>query len=508
MARTAPTSRRLRSLAVGACAALTLPLLAAAPAAAQTSTTVTRDAATQASVVRITVNLPQGNAIQLDLSTASGSVLSVSGQGPEAEALATILRGSIAGNAQSFPGAEARLPEPLESSGPTNAIGDGIEGSPLGEFLAVGLVESSAAVSEDPSSTSTAQIADLGVGLPQQLADGLAQILDPLLAGLEQVIDGLEPVDAATQGLCAGIEPITTPVGGGVGQIPVFGPILAEVVEGVTDEDAGFLCNLRIRLGEIRDALADSLADLTGPNGIFGAGLLTASQTISTDGAKTTAEATATLADLQVLGVNPFGEVEALTTTSTAEFDGDAASADVETTAVEAMAEPILLLDTDLREISGELLGSIDLDALTDLVDQINAVLRALAGIGVVAGPLDEVDAALEACPEALEGFLSGTFTADGACAAAAAGGFGLVVELPEQLAGPLGIEGPLLAVQIVPTAAVVRQSVEVTTPAAPPGEFQGPLPRTGAEAPLAAAGVALLVGAALLRRRRASAEL
>jgi hypothetical protein len=236
---TAP-SRRLRGLAAVACAAVLLPVAAAAPAVAQTSTTTSeRAAATSGSALRLTINLPMANRIQLDIDPVAGTVRSVTGTGPEAEALATLIRGSIAGTAMSFPGAEARLPEPLESSGPTNAVGDGINSSPLGEFLNVGLLTASASVTAAPNSTSTAQIASLGLGLPAALADALAQVLDPLLAGLDDIITRLEPVDEATQAICAGIEPITTPVGGATGMIPVLGPVLGDVIEGVTDPRPG-----------------------------------------------------------------------------------------------------------------------------------------------------------------------------------------------------------------------------------------------------------------------------
>lgn len=508
MLPTAPvTSRRVRGLAAAACAAVLLPMIAASPALAQTTTTTSeRAAATSASALRLTINLPQANQVLLDIDPVTGTVRAVTGSGPEAEALATLIRGSIAGNAQSFPGAEARLPEPKEGDGPTNAVGDGINDSPLGAFLNVGLLTADAAVTEAPSSTSTAQIASLGLGLPQEIGDALAQVLDPLLAGLDQILTQLEPVDAGTQALCEGIEPITTPVGDGVEMVPVLGPILGDVVDGVTDPEAGLLCTLRAFLGEVRTELAASLDDLVGPGGLVGTGLIGASQTLTTEGARTTATATAQIVDLRVLGQNPFGTVEALRTTSTASIDGETPDATVETTAVEAFAAPLLTLETDLDAVTGDLAG-IELDGLTELLTQIETLLEALAGIGVEAGPLDEAGTALTACPEDLGGQLSGTLETP-TCAAAAARGFGLAVTLPEPLATPLGITGPLVALQLVPSAAVVRAASTTTAAAGPPPPAPvGALPRTGGEAPVAAAGVLLLLGAALVRRRRIAAE-
>jgi len=496
-----------------------LPLLAAAPAAAQTAaptttTTTTRTASTDAAAIRLTVNLPQGNQIQLDIDPVAGAVSSVSGSGPQATAIATLIRGSIAGQAQSFPGAEAALPEPKESSGPTSALSDGINASPLGEFLRVGLLTATAKVSEAPSSESTAQIASLGLGLPAALDDALQQVLMPLLAGLDEVIAALGPLDAATQAICAGIEPVTMPVKGGVAGVPVLGPVLVDVVDGATDQEAGVLCTLRAFLGEVQDSLAASLADLTGPGGLIGTGLLTSSQAITTEGDRTTARATSRVADLRLLGRNPFGDVTALTTTSTAVLAGSTSDATIDTIAVSAFAEPLLTLETDLDQVIGDAAG-IQLDGLTGLLDQIQTVLDGLAGIGLRAGPLDAVDPVLPACPEQLAGQqLTGTFEAPGACAAAAARGYGIAVTIPEQLATPLGITGPLVALQFAPTAAVVRGS-STTSTTAPPAAAPAvaavaarSLPRTGAQAPVAALGLALLVGAALVCRRRSAREL
>jgi hypothetical protein len=508
MTSTGPvTSRRLRGLAAAACAAVLLPAAAATPALAQTSTTTTeRAAATSASALRLTVSLPQGNSIQLDIDPVSGTVRSVTGSGPEAEALATLISGSIAGNAQSFPGAEARLPEPREGSGPTNALGDGINSSPLGAFLTVGLLTASASVTEAPGSTSAATIADLGVGLPAQLGEGLAQVFEQLFTGLDQALQAVAPLDEATVALCEGIEPVTTPVQDGVRGLPVLGPALGEAVAGTLTPQQGVVCNLRAFLVELAGELDESLADLSGPGGLVSTGLIGAEQSIATEGGRTTALASASVAELAVAGQNPFGTVDALRTTSTAVIDGGTSTATVETTAVEAVARPLLTLNTDLETVTGEL-TNVQLAPLTEVLAQVTTLLDALAGIGLQAGPLDREGALLEGCPETLDGQLSGTFEQDGVCAAAAARGLGLTVTLPEQLATPLGVTGPLVALQIVPSAAVVRAASTTTTTPAPPTTAQGELPRTGAEAPLAAVGLALLLGAAAVRRRRSTVD-
>ena len=64
---------------------------------------------------------------------------------------------------------------------------------------------------------------------------------------------------------------------------------------------------------------------------------------------------------------------------------------------------------------------------------------------------------------------LTGTLAVpNGSCAAAATRGVGIRVNLPAALAGPLMVGGPLVELQIVPTAAVVRVQPRVAPPVAP----------------------------------------
>jgi len=141
-----------------------------------------------------------------------------------------------------------------------------------------------------------------------------------------------------------------------------------------------------------------------------------------------------------------------------------------------------------------------ELETLFDAVfDGLNA---ALAPVGITVFKLDDsADAkAISSCPTELDGLLTGTLkAADGRCAAAATRGIGLSVSLPAALATPLMIAGPLVELQIVPTAAVAQsQPVAAVAPRN--------LPRTGADTDLlGVTGLVLLGGAGvLLRRRRA----
>ena len=508
MALTVPRSRRARALAVTAAAAVVLPIAAAAPAAAQ-STSTSSTGATSASALRLTLNLPAAlpiNPVVLDIDPVSGTVRAVPGSSPEARAFAAVLSGSVGSQGQSLGAAEATLPTPKEAVGaPLAQLNDGINGSPLSTFLQISLADSRAAVTEAPTSTSSAGT-QIAVGLPPQLLPVLTAVLDPLLAGVGQAIDAAAAqLGVATSQLCAGLAPITGPVSDGVAAVPGIGLLLEDIVDGVTEPEAGTLCLLGEFLVELKDELTASLSDLIGPGGLLETGLIEASQSIVVEGSTTTSTSTSRVAGFELLGQNPFGTGTVLTTTSTAKVGPGVAEATVDRTAVEAFARPLLTLETDLQTVVGDLAG-IDLSGLDQVLAAVTQVLDALAGIGVEAGPLDRADTAIEGCPTALTPTLTGTFEEPGVCAAAAARGFGLAVTLPAQLAGPLGIQGPLVQLTFAPTAAVAGSAPAPV--AAPPAPAPGPLPRTGPEALLAAAGLVLLAGAGLLRRRRALAAL
>jgi hypothetical protein len=512
MALTVSSPRRLRALAAAAGAALVLPLLAAAPATAQTTTTST-SAATSAAALRLVLNLPEENTLQIDVDPVTGTIRSVTGSGPEARAYAAVIAGGLGEEGQAFGEAIAMLPEPLEASGgPLDQLNDGINDSELGDFLLVEALGSEASVTTAPNSASEAGTR-LGVGLPPPLAEGLLEVLEQVIDGIDTLLVELAPIDEATGAVCEGLSEILNPVGEGAGALPVVGPSIGKIIndadEGLNAEDTGTLCELREFLILVLGELDDGLGDL-GEVGLLTVGLLEASQSITTEGRRVTATASASVADIDVLGIgNPFVDADVLETTSTAVLAPGVAEATIDAAAVEVDAEPVALIGTDLsEELEGQLLG-IELDGVEELVTQIRALLDALAGIGIEGGRLTAPDDTLEACPEAIDLNLSGTFEAPGVCAAAAALGYGLRVNLPEELAEPLGLAGPLLAVQFVPTAAIVRS--ETTTTAAPPRAAPapaGPLPRTGAETLLAGAGIALIMGAALVRRRRLPAEL
>ena len=342
MALTVPRSRRARALAVTAAAAVVLPIAAAAPAAAQ-STSTSSTGATSASALRLTLNLPAAlpiNPVVLDIDPVA-TVRAVPGSSPEARAFAAVLSGSVGTQGRSLGAAEATLPTPKEAVGaPLAQLNDGINGSPLSTFLQISLADSRAAVTEAPTSTSSAGT-QIAVGLPPQLLPVLTAVLDPLLAGVGQAIDAAAAqLGVATSQLCAGLAPITGPVSDGVAAVPGIGLLLEDIVDGVTEPEAGTLCLLGEFLVELKDELTASLSDLVGPGGLLDTGLIEASQSIVVEGSTTTSTSTSRVAGFELLGQNPFGTGTVLTTTSTAKVGPGVAEATVDRTAVEAFARP------------------------------------------------------------------------------------------------------------------------------------------------------------------------
>lgn len=513
MSRTAPAVRRgTRCAAIGV-AATTLLAVGAVPASAQS---VSQDvvAATAATAVLLTVNLPGGDATRLilQLDPVTGAVTKV-GSALTATADAEVIRGSIGGMAMGSGASSAMLPSPTEdSSDPAGAFNDGLAGTPLANLLRVNLLPSSAAVSTDPSSASDAAVASLGVGLPDDVADALAPLLDGLAGGIDMLLTTLaEQAGMPVSELCGGLteaveqlEAVTGPLQDALNMLPIPVP-----VQQIVDETAlGAVCGLDQTLLALNAALQDALASLTGDAGVLGLNAVTSEQSITKVGGVVTSKATTTVAGLTLLGQQALLGAEVLRTTATAVAGGTAGSGsatlDSNVAAVRGgSVDPFAQVRATIEGIEDSFVGGGALPAelgtlFTDLFATLNA---ALAPIGVTVFALDSTPGAqlLESCPTLLTGLQTGTFAAtDGVCSAAGTRGLGVSLSLPAALAGPLMITGPLVELQVVPTAAVANTQVVTAAPATP-----AQLPRTGAEAPLAALGAMLVLGVAVLRRRR-----
>lgn len=502
----AARSRRAARSALVVAAASALLVGGAVPASAQAAGQDVAGA-TAATAITVTVNLPQPlGRIQLIVDPVTGTVSRVGGT-PQAIGQAEVLTGSLAGSPLGSGPSVAMLPAPLSDT--DNPTGD-LTG-PLAELLTLELLPSSAAVTDAPNSTSEATVANIGVGLPAAVADALAPVTDGLESALDQVLTALaDAADMTIPALCdaalidavGAIGVVTEPLGSALG-LPIGELVDTTVLDAV--------CSLATTIDDLNEALATALSSLTGANGVFGTGLISAEQSITNSAGVITSTAMASIAGLTLLGQQPLATAEVLQTISTATVNGTPGSADatLESNVADVTAGDPLDPFAQVRATINGILGNVgegvlpaELQTVLDqVVDTLNGALDPI-GVTVIKGDATPQAQPLDACPAQLNGLQTGTFeAADGTCAAAATRGVGLAVTLPAALQDALSIDGPLVEIQIVPTAAVARAQ-NVNAPPPPPTVQ---LPRTGVDAALLGGlGTALLVGTALLRRRRA----
>lgn len=519
-----PRTTARRSLVSCALVGSATSLLLAATPPAYAATTQDLVGATSATALRLTLNLPGGAAtkVELVLDPVTGTVSKTTST--QATAEATVLKAVLGGQELGTPTSSAKLPSPTSDvDNPTGAIADGLAGTPLANLLKLELLPSSADVSTAPNSGSDAAVANLGAGLPDALAGALAPLTTPLAGAVDQVLTTLATASGTPVAqICAGVtdavealDPVTTTADEILAGLPVPVPLAAVIDETVL----GALCGLSTTIAELNTALQDALASLTGDSGVLGTGTVTAEQEIVTEGGTISALAASSIEDLTLLGQTPFANAQVLETASLAETAGTSGSAQaaVDSTIADLQGgtiDPFLQVRTTIAGIEDSFVGEGVLPAqLATLFDALFDTLNAaLAPVGVTLFKLDDsADAkAITTCPTTLEPTLTGTLeAANGSCAAAATRGVGIAVNLPAALAGPLMIGGPLVELQIVPSAAVVRAQAR-TAPLPPDNPVAPPdLPRTGADsALLGGLGLALLGGAAVLRRRRSLASL
>lgn len=494
-----------------------LVVVAAGPAAAATAQDV--QGATVGQALVLTLNLPGGAAtkIQLMLDPVTGTVRRTTTT-TAASADATVLRGSLGGQSMNSGTSSAKLPSPTSStSNPTGGIAAGLAGTPLANLLKIELLPSNAKVSTAPTSASDASVANLGVGLPDALAGALAPLTGPLAAGVGTLLTTLAqqagmPVAALCSNLTTAVNaltPVTAPLQDALNQLPLPIP-----VAGLLDTTTlGAVCGLQATITQLNAALQNALATLTGDSGVLGTGLITSEQSITRTGDTVTSRAAASVDGLTLLGQKPFANAQVLQTVSTASVAGTIGSAKATTESTIAnltggSVDPFLSVRTTIQGIRDSFLGGGALPAqLKTLFDDLfNTLNAALSPVGITLFKLDDSadSKAIVACPNALTGLLTGTLKQrDGRCAAAATRGVGIAVNLPSALAGPLGIAGPLVSLEIVPTAAVAQaQAVAVPVAAPLSAPAPGNLPRTGLDSTVGAAGLLLLLGAAVARRR------
>lgn len=507
--------RRARLVALGGTVALTGALLGSTPASAATTTSTGIAGATSATALLLTINLPMSNKIQLELDPVTGTVLSATGSNPQATAVATVLAATVGTQSMTSGTASARLPSPKTStSDPAAQLASAFKGTPLENLLTVKLLPANAKVTDSPSSESDATVANIAVGLPQALSDALNMLIDPLQGGVNTLLTTLAgqlhmPVGTLCSNLTTAVDGINS-AGKPLEDALLALPIPVPVKSLTTTTALGAVCNLSATITSINTSLQNSLDTLAGNGGLLSTGIITSKQTISTDNGGGTSKATAQVAGLTVLGLTPFATAKVLQTTSTATATGspggarasvDSTIANVKGGTVDPFADVKVTIDGLLGQVVKASLPPEFATLLTQVTDALN---KALSPLDITVVKLDSSSGLtkLTSCPTSASiTKLTGTFEAsDGTCAAAATQGVGLRVNAG-MLTSALGINGPLLSLDLVPSAAVAR-TVTVSNSSTPSAN-SGTLPHTGASLPLSGLAATGLIGLALVARRR-----
>ncbi|MDP9100950.1 MAG: hypothetical protein M3N21_02240 [Actinomycetota bacterium] len=245
--------------------------------------------------------------------------------------------------------------------------------------------------------------------------------------------------------------------------------------------------------------LTDTLGSLNAASNLVTLDAVTSNQTITRSGKALTSDVTNTVKNLNVL--NGLVKIEAITSEATATAGGVPGSA-VATTHAPVLKVDVAngaltaLLDEHGLNVGGTV-GSALPAGLQDTVNgalaTVNGLLNQLAGINVVIG--------------------KGTTTAspDGSAAAATVAATTVTIDPPVlHTAGLLAADKKFLTLDLVRANAavgsqVVAAPVDVAKSSAATPSVTHSLPRTGASLPLTGAVATLLVGAALVVRRRRS---
>ena len=333
----------------------------------------------------------------------------------------------------------------------------------------VGTITSSVApdnVTSALTSTSRSTLVDLKVGMPA--LPGLPQL------DLSTVVDTLnDTVDEATGTATQVVNEAVTTLDGLTG--------------GATAPVAQQIEQIQETLTAVLDNLQETVANLANDPTLLSIALLESTNTITRKGSMVESKATSAVGGISALA--GLVTLDAVKTESISSANGvkGAAAADTVTTVAGLKVGDLLKLDLTDKGLSGSLLGNelpaAAKDAVNTAVGAINGVL-ATAGVNIVYGKK------------------ATTVDPNGQSAASSSEGVGIVVNPPV-----LNLAKPLLAVQLVPAGTAVN-AARLAKPVAPRvNQPRTSLPRTGAELPLFAILGSGLAGAALVVRRRRSAE-
>ncbi len=471
---------RLTALAV---ATGTLVAVGTAPASAAVAPENQMTATGTGSALRITVNLPAalagtplGKKIEQTISLTDGSVSTVSG--PLASTTAVLGKGTTPvlsdllnrSTAAVLTGAR----EQSSAAFDVNQAGVKLSVLPLTSKVADPMKDGVLAA----SNSGVARVAISGLALPE-----VAAVTAPVTDALETALGTTNGTTAAAAGTVTDTvnDAIATLNGATGGQTaPVTAPVQAAI-----DEAVG--------------TLTETLNDLTGTLGLLSSAtdLVTidsviSDQAISRKGNEVTSTVNNAVKDINVL--NGLVKISAVESAATAVAGGTPGSGSATTKA------PVL--DVSLAD-----------GALTAVVDEKGLNVGGTVGDALPA-PLEQtVNGALDT----VNGLLAETIgldvqigkgatsvSPDGTSSAAAVNATTITVN-PAGIAQMLGAGTELLKLELVTANAAVGSQLIAPPAADTPVTTPVSLPRTGGELPLAVLAVALMGGALVIRRRRAT---
>jgi hypothetical protein len=335
--------------------------------------------------------------------------------------------------------------------------------------VGVGQINSSVAPDSATSaltSTSSSSLASLHVGL-----GGLNL---PVKADLADVVDTLNGTVDSAQGT------VTSAVDNALN-------VLDQATQGATAPVVEQVNAVKAQITSLLDSLQQTLSGLSADSDLLSLSLLDSSTNVTRAGAMVTAKATSGVGGLDIL--NGLVHLDAVKSESISSANGQkgSAAADTLTTILGLKVADVLDLKLTSDGLEGTVLGnslpSAAKDAVNTVIAAVNGVLN-LAGVQIT------------------NAVSHSTVDPNGKSASSYTDGVSISVN-------PLKAAKPLVQVQLVPASTAVNAQItpQSKVPPAVITPTQTPLARTGANLPLFALGGTILVGFALVARRRRTVE-
>jgi hypothetical protein len=468
----------LPRLAALALATGTLMAVSTAPAAAAPTSDRIFEATGSGAVLRVEINLPAGldgalpQRIVQDVVLADGAV--------RTGASATALGNAFLGQSGNVAPLQALLDGKAQSDlAKTTDAYSAVEvpANPLG--LTGGALRATSQVADPNVDGVLSQSSSSVVSLELKASGALGALLAPVQAALQEALGATAAAPVAGGG--SAVAPVTTTVTDLLGTaLDAVDEVSSGATEQVSDEVQAAVDLVIAELNELLAELTDQVLSVSASDTLLDIGLVESGQKVTRDAGTVTSEVANKLVGVDVLG--GLISVSGIESTALASLgDNGLSAAEANATLLKTVVGDLLTLEVanDLRTALGGSAGQV---LPGEVVATVNDVL---AQITVLLGDTLGLQTPVQAQ----------THESTSADAASA------TVEAASLVLDPLrNAQAPLLRIGFVPAeATVTARSVAAPVQLAAPAN----LPRTGGELPLTGALATLLVGAALVARRR-----